>query len=154
VALASLAAILSTGSQAQARFAVSADGQEVVDGQTKLTWRRCAEGMNWNGKTCAGKASKFTLTAAKKQAAIAATNGGPAWHLPTRDELVSLVEKGKTKPMIDAQAFPATPKAMFWATRPGYEDNLNAWLVHFGNGRVYGNPGSKAPLVRLVRTTN
>ncbi|MDP2366843.1 hypothetical protein [Rhodoferax sp.] len=40
---------------------------------------------------------------------------------------------------------------MFWATRPQASDNLNAWIVNFGNGHVYGNTGSKAPFVRLVR---
>lgn len=147
-----VAAGLSGAVHAQSRFAVSADGQEVFDVQARLTWRRCAEGMNWNGTTCAGKAKKFSYGAAKKQAASLATQSGQAWRLPAKDELLSVVQKGKKKPLIDTAAFPGTPAALFWATRPEAADNLNAWIVNFRNGHVYGNTGSKAPHVRLVRT--
>ncbi len=139
---------------AQGRYTVSADGQEVQDTQAKLIWRRCAEGMRWDGKTCTGKASKFSYGAAQKHAVSQASTGAPAWRLPTKDELLSLVDKSKKKPLIDTNAFPGTPTAMFWATRPEVNDNLNAWIVNFGNGRVYGNTGSKVPYVRLVRAGN
>ena len=143
-----------TTALAQDRYAISADGQEVQDTQAKLTWRRCAEGMNWDGKTCTGKASKFRFSAAQKHAAEMAGKSTQAWRLPTKAELLSLVDKSKKKPLIDTRAFPGTPTAMFWATRPEANDNLNAWIVNFGNGRVYGNTGSKAPYVRLVRASN
>ena len=32
-------------SQAQGRYTISSDGQEVTDTTTKLAWRRCAEGL-------------------------------------------------------------------------------------------------------------
>lgn len=144
---------LSGAVQAQSRFTISADGQEVLDAQARLTWRRCAEGMNWNGTTCVGKATKFSYGAAKKQATNVATQSGQAWRLPAKDELLGIVQKGKAKPLIDTAAFPGTPAALFWATRPEVEDNLNAWIVNFRNGHVYGNTGSKAPHLRLVRTT-
>lgn len=139
---------------AQGRYTVSADGQEVQDTQAKLTWRRCAEGMRWDGKACTGKASKFSYGAAQQHASAQASASAQAWRLPTKAELLSLVDKSKKKPLIDTSAFPGTPNAMFWATRPEANDNLNAWIVNFGNGRVYGNTGSKAPHVRLVRASN
>jgi len=139
---------------AQGRYTVSADGQEVQDTQAKLTWRRCAEGMRWDGKACAGKASKFSYSAAQQHASAQASASTQAWRLPTKTELLSLVDKSRKKPLIDTTAFPGTPTAMFWASRPEAKDNLNAWIVNFGNGRVYGNPGSKAPYLRLVRASN
>ncbi|MDQ6628550.1 MAG: DUF1566 domain-containing protein [Pseudomonadota bacterium] len=136
---------------AQGRFTVSGDGQDVLDTSTQLTWRRCAEGMQWDGKTCAGKASKFTLVGARERARAGAA-GATAWRLPSREELVGLVDRGaKKKPRIDGIAFPKTPALPFWATRTGSDDNLNAWLVSFANGKVTGNVGEAKFPLRLVR---
>lgn len=150
VALTVLALGCSGSALAQERFKVSADGQEVQDSKTRLTWRRCAEGMSWNGKACAGKPTKFSYVNAQKYASAQA----PAlWRLPTKDELMTLLDKTKKKPMIDGNAFPNTPSAMFWSTRPETKDNLNAWIVDFSRGHVFGNNGTKSPYLRLVRAT-
>jgi hypothetical protein len=148
-----LSAVAAASSHAQARFKVSADGQEVLDTTTQLTWRRCAEGMQWDAKTCSGKLAKYSYAGAKQQAAGAAKTGAKAWRIPSRDELVGLVDKqAKKKPKIDGEAFPKTPSTPFWATRPGTDDNLNAWLVSFSNGKVTGNAGQAKFALRLVRT--
>ena len=128
------------------RFAVSADGQEVTDTTTHLTWRRCVEGAKYDGTTCKGTVLRLTYGDAKK----AATAAGAGWRVPTKDELVALVGKTKKGPWIDATAFPATPALPTWASRPGFDDNLNAWLVNFKNGHTSGNAGGKFPL-RLVK---
>jgi hypothetical protein len=151
IATSSLLALAACASHGQERFAVSSDGQEVTDSTTRLTWRRCVEGMRWDGKTCSGKPVKFTYAGAKK-AAEAAKEAGKAWRIPAREELVALFDRNlRKKPRIDAQAFPKTPSGAFWASRQGSDDNLNAWLVNFGSGKVRGNTGlAKFPL-RLVR---
>jgi len=136
--------------QAASRFTISADGNEVTDTTTKLTWRRCAEGQKFDGKTCAGKPTKLKFGAAKE----AATAAGGGWRVPTRDEITALLAKGKLKKgdaRFDAQAFPGTPKVLFWATRPGFDDNLNAWLVNFQSGKVDGNSGAGKYALRLVK---
>ncbi len=138
---------------AQSRFKPSADGSEVTDTQTQLTWKRCAEGTQWDGKACTGKAMRFDFRAAKKHAAVAGK--GAAWRLPSRDELVGLVDKAKKKkPKIDVDAFPNTPSLPFWATRAGSTDDLNAWLVNFSNGKVLGNVAERKFPVRLVRAAS
>lgn len=134
---------LSSAALADARFVVSADGQEVTDTQTKLVWQRCAVGLKWDGKTCAGKATKATLKDAKAAPA--------GWRLPTKDELKGLVDKSAKKAKIDATAFPGTPGGIFWAGKPEANDDLGAWLVDFRNGKVFGNTRKSTHLVRLVR---
>jgi hypothetical protein len=149
-----LLAFFAAPAHAQGRFTISADGQEVTDSTTQLTWRRCAEGERWDGKACSGKATRFSYAGAK-QAAESAKNGGKAWRVPTRDELVALVDmQAKKKPKIDTSAFPNTPNAPFWASRPGSDDNLNAWLVNFGNGKVHANLGQAKFPLRLVRSAS
>ena len=142
----SLLALAAASSQAQGRFTTSADGQEVTDTTTKLTWRRCAEGLAWDGKTCKGKLAKFSYATAKTAAA-----GAKGWRIPSRDELFGLVDMAKKKPRIDPVAFPATPSAPFWASKQGSTDNLNAWLVSFANGKVRANLGEAKFPLRLVR---
>ena len=133
------------------RFTPSTDGQEVLDTKTNLLWRRCVEGMKWDGKTCTGKPTALTLTVAKKHVGAVSKADNKAWRIPNRDELVGLIVKPQKKPLIDAAAFPNTPSTVYWALRPGYTDNLNAWMIDFGNGHVYGSSGSKHNL-RLVRS--
>jgi hypothetical protein len=135
---------------ADSRFVVSADGQEVLDTKTSLVWRRCAEGMSWDGKACQGKVAKYKFGEAKQRADAAAPAQGKAWRVPTKDELASLVIKQKKKPMTDAAAFPNTPASLYWAKRPGFDDNLNGWMIDFGSGKGFGGSGAKEA-VRLVR---
>ncbi len=144
----SLLALAAASSQAQSRFTMSADGQEVTDTSTKLTWRRCVEGLAWDGKTCKGKLAKFKFRAAKATAA----GVGKGWRIPSREELVGLVDMAKKKPRIDPMAFPATPSMPFWATKQGSTDDLNAWLVSFANGKVRANLGEAKFPLRLVRS--
>ena len=135
---------------ADARFVVSADGQEVLDTRTSLVWRRCVEGMTWDGSTCKGKAAKYKFGEAKQKAEAAAPERGKPWRVPMKDELATLVIQQKKKPMTDKGAFPNTPASLLWAKRPGFDDNLNGWMIHFGSGKVFGGIGTKG-FVRLVR---
>jgi hypothetical protein len=100
-----------------ARFSVRAGGQEVHDRSTGLTWRRCAEGMQW--------------TEAGEHAAQQA-----GWRLPTVRELHTLVDGARSHPAIDTEAFPDTPPTWFWSASQANSRITHAWLVHFGEGRA------------------
>ena len=145
VAVSLLALATTVPAQAQSRFTVSADGQEVTDSNTKLVWKRCVEGMKWDGKTCAGKPTKMTLAAARD---LAKTG---TWRMPNKEELVGLMDKKGKKMVLDKATFPATPAKLHWAIRPESTDNLNHWLVNFGNGHAFGNTRAGSNFVRLVK---
>ena len=53
-------------------------------------WQRCAVGR---GKVCAGKPTKISLAKAKEMGAAMT----PAWHLPTKEEMVSVVVISRRK---------------------------------------------------------
>lgn len=144
-----LAIVLAAGAAAapaQGRFTVSADGQEVIDTTTRLVWRRCAEGMRFDGTACAGKATRYSYAGARKA-------GSGDWRVPTREELTGLLDRAaKKKPrIVDAAAFPQTPSTGFWAAKRGSDDDLNAWVVNFSNGQVRANLGQAKFPLRLVR---
>ena len=149
VALMLLGLTSMSAAQAESRFVISANGQEVTDTQTKLVWQRCTVGQPWDGKTCLGTATKVTLASAKEIGAATASG----WRLPTKDELTGIVDKTKKKPAIDGAAFPGTPSTIFWSSRPDSTDNLAAWLVDFKTGRVIGYTHNAKYAVRLVRSS-
>ena len=95
--------------------------------------------------------TRFTISSDGQEVTDATTK---AWRIPTKDELVTLVDKAaKKKPRIDVKAFPQTPSQPFWAMRPGSDDDLNAWLVNFANGKVHGNTGQRKLPLRIVRAS-
>lgn len=139
--------------QTSLRFTLSADGQEVTDSQTKLIWRRCTEGMNWNGATCAGVASNLSSDVSL-QIATALASIGKTWRLPNVKELSSIADRSLINPAIDQTLFPVTPSNLFWWTATPDADfpwNSN-WVVDFSSGGVY-NGNQNASYVRLVRTS-
>jgi hypothetical protein len=150
-----LLALIATAGHGEERFVISGDGQEVTDSTTRLVWRRCGEGMHWDGKTCNGKLVKYKYAGARTAADSVAKNTGKAWRIPSREELVTLYDaKLKRKPRIDGRVFPKATNGPFWATRAGTDDNLNAWLVNFRNGRVSGYTGQSTFPLRLVRAAS
>jgi hypothetical protein len=132
-------------------FVVSADGSEVTDQHTGLIWKRCSEGMSWNGSTCAGTASMFTHEAALTQAASQATSTGVAWRLPNVKELSSITDKTVVNPAIDSTAFPATPTSWFWSSTPVTGSPNRAWGIHLYAGVFGPSNRTNSGNVRLVR---
>lgn len=141
--------------QAQTRYSYSNDGSEVIDSQSRLVWRRCAEGMAWSGATCVGTANLYTHEQALVQAQ---TEGG--WRLPNVKELSSLSNTAYY-PAIDGAAFPNTPLEKFWTSTPfaswslqysdGHFDWNFAWSVRFTSPVVEPVLRTSKFAVRLVR---
>lgn len=131
------------------RYELLSNGSEVRDLKTGLIWQRCSIGQSWNGKTCAGVASKYKWTDALAKAKTV----GNGYRLPNIKELQSLVEKSCHTPAINIFFFPETSAinaAGYWSSSlfTGYK---YAWLVSFYEGetqeheKIYGN------YVRAVR---
>ena len=73
------------------------------------------------------------------------------WRVPTREELLSIVDYGTYNPAIDTDYFPNTVSSWYWTSSPYASDSNNAWLVYFGNGNgsdVYRNYNGQLRLVR------
>ena len=77
--------------------------------------------------------------------------GASDWRLPTKDELLGIVQKGVTNPAIDTTYFPNTQSSYFWSSSPNADLSYGAWYVYFYGG--YSNDDFKdlSFNVRLVR---
>lgn len=145
---------------------IAADGTEVTDQGSGLIWRRCIEGMSWDGVTCTGTPEGYTHSQAPKQAAAQAAATGKGWRLPNHRELSSISDSLKQPPAVDPATFPAAPTGWFWSVSPnvGYKNyawyldfvkeyaNLGYdWYVHNLNDSVYGYNRDLTKYIRLVR---
>lgn len=84
-------------------------------------------------------------------------HGFTDWRMPTRIELLSLVDFGTSKPAINATAFPGTvidagsPESMYW-TRTSYPTlALRRYVVSFDFGQALTVPKDEVHAVRCVR---
>jgi hypothetical protein len=73
------------------------------------------------------------------------------WRTPTRQELESIVNYGKTTPSINTDYFPETRNELYWTQSPTAENNKNAWVVNFRLGYSEWQMRSNPQRVRLVR---
>ncbi|HRI65732.1 MAG TPA: DUF1566 domain-containing protein, partial [Polyangium sp.] len=96
----------------------------VFDKVTQLTWQRDVD------------PNVYTWDAAKAYCEDLVHAGYDDWRLPTRIELVSIVDYTKTNPAIDSAAFPNTPSEWFWTSSPWAGSGSVAWLVYFSNGNA------------------
>jgi hypothetical protein len=117
------------GELIKGRYLVFNDGT-VIDQETKLMWMQSPlEG-------------RFLFEAAQQAAKnLNAKNGFAGhtnWRVPSEDELFSLVVR-ENCPSICQEAFPDTPEASFWTSTLYAKNAVDALVIYFGNGCVYGN---------------
>ncbi len=79
--------------------------------------------------------------------------GASDWRLPTRIELLSIVDFGRKEPAIDPAAFPATPSDSFWTSTLMFNvfNDPNAYFVVFDRGHSAPFTKTEPLYVRCVR---
>lgn len=102
-----------------------------------------------NGGTCAGSACDTLayLQAVNTQGLCGAND----WQLPTKVDLMGIVDNGRVNPAIDTGYFPNTLVGWFWSSSPYAWTDSVAWRVDFSYGYVGNDLRSKNGPVRLVR---
>ncbi|HAT40109.1 MAG TPA: hypothetical protein DCS87_00075 [Rheinheimera sp.] len=147
------------------RYKILSNGAEVLDLQTHLVWKRCPEGIYFNGQFCENKIKYFNF----EQATAHASNEF-GWRLPTLLELTSIlsgemyVENGKVlsrgciKPAINLSAFPHdesfTFSGFFWTSTPRRANYMYVLDLYRGLEREMCNSRNCNARLRLVRDFN
>jgi len=104
-----------------------------------------------NGGNCSGsKCDVYAYVQAVNSTMLCGFND---WRLPTRKELLTLVDLKAPypRPTIDIDAFPNTANSYHWTGTEYDFDPKMAWFVYFGSGYDYYEYKSFASHVRLVR---
>jgi hypothetical protein len=116
-------------------------GSEAVvrDEVTRLVWQRRLDPRRFTWKDAMAYCDVLTLA------------GWDDWRLPSRIELVSLLNLGRTNPSIDIAAFPDTPGEWFWTASRQANDEGRAWFVYFYFGYPDTDPDGNTYPARCVR---
>ena len=111
--------------------------------------------MNNQGEICFAYDSENPQTHCNTQAFVERMNsnawcGFADWRIPTRKELLSIVDYGNTRPMIDSDYFPEVGQFV-WTSTPFALGSVSAWGVNFDYGNSFSIDKRNARQVRLVR---
>ncbi|HXU80256.1 MAG TPA: DUF1566 domain-containing protein, partial [Polyangia bacterium] len=110
-----------------------------IDPGTGLMWQRATPG------------DRFDWEGAQRYCDCLMLAGFDDWHLPTRMELVSLVDYRRQEPSIDPEAFPGTPNTWYWSSSPVAGESEVAWYLSFMDGNTHEAARDVTYAVRCVR---
>lgn len=117
------------------RYSVSAG--TVKDNRTGLVWQQSVDANLYTWADARDACSRLVLL-------------GSGWRLPTKKELLTLIDPTRFQPSIDPNAFPNTPPEYFWSATVDLADaNGDHWSVRFGDGRALNKVAMSC--VRCVR---
>ena len=113
-------------------------------------------GLIWSADNLSGKSGqRLDHAAATTACAALDLAGAKDWRLPTRTELLTLVDDTRHEPAIDTEFFPTTEQAYYWTSTPcAWRPGSAAWCVSFDSGFVVSNHHDLECFVRAVRVAS
>lgn len=131
----------------------SDNGTTVTDNVTGLTWQKEDDGIQYNWYEASGTYDATYNPGSTDVCGSLILDAYSDWRLPTRRELMSIVNYGTLSPAIDITYFPNTSSANYWSSTTWAGSGDVAWAVDFTSGRVTYGFGDKASglCVRCVR---
>ena len=120
---------------------------------TGLMWKRCLQPQTWDNNTCQGPTETYSWDDAQTLTSNFANHDD--WHLPSEEELLSLVDYTKaSSPTINITIFPSMPfQPYLWSASAFASPNYlnSAWYVNFVQGNAYNYSGSNQLYILFVR---
>lgn len=118
-------------------FIDNADGT-ITDPRSSLVWQQTVDANSFSWADANTYCAGLSLA-------------GSGWRLPTRVELVSIVDDTRSNPAIDPTAFPSTPAEDFWSSSRDVVSSGNRWFVNFNDGATDRNGSTVGLRVRCIR---
>jgi hypothetical protein len=116
-------------------------GGVAIDQVTGLMWQRVvpADAASWSG--------------AKAYCGCLSLADHDDWRLPSRIELVSILDYTRQEPPLDPQVFPDTPVDWFWTSTPVADSDppMSAWYISHFDGNTHHAALDTPYRVRCVR---
>jgi hypothetical protein len=114
---------------ASERFVLVLDGAGVLDMETGLVWERSPVIRTYVWEDAVGHCIVFEL------------GGRKGWHLPTIEQLASLVDASGRLPSgspfdTDCADGYCVYSTEYWSATTDVEDNTRNWFLNFGNGDI------------------
>jgi hypothetical protein len=130
---------------ASERFELVLDGAAVLDKETGLVWEQSPMIQFFTWEDAVEHCIGFEL------------DGRKGWHLPTIEQLASLVDTSHVPPLPDGSPFDTDCDdgyciftAEYWSATTYVRDNTRKWYVNFSSGNV-GNGAIGATFAMCVR---
>ena len=132
------------------RFADNGNGT-VTDNLTGLVWMQNAN--CWGFLTWTDALAKVAGLNAGSQSCTGYTTGTHTnWHLPTKRELMSLIDSGRSNPALPSgHPFSGVQSNDYWSSTTDADFTGSAWFVNLNYGYVYSNGKSVSNYVWPVR---
>ena len=106
-------------------------------------------GLMWSKENVGGKCNWEESDKACRELGLA---GHKDWRMPTRWELLTLVDDTRSSPAIDTSFFTNTENDWYWTSTLCAWAPSCAWVVSFGSGSANVNHRSNLAFVRAVRS--
>jgi hypothetical protein len=121
----------------------------ITDNSTGLIWQKCTVGAG--DPTCTGTATTSNYITANS-ACTALTLGGKTWRIPTIQELLTLVDLGRSSPAI-VNTFTSIQSATYWTSTPYIRDTNQNWTIDFSTGSASTTAKNSTSLYTRCVTT-
>lgn len=122
-----------------------------VDPRTQLTWQYCSAGMHAIQDQCDGVAGLYNWQQALQY--CAQLNGGHGWRLPTREELLALVDWQQRTPAVPEAIRSVTKNNVYWSATSSVDEPDKAYYVSMFSGFSYPNKKIIQGFVRCIKSS-
>jgi hypothetical protein len=132
------------------------DDGTVTDNNTGLMWQRMDNNQIYNWFKASGTYHATENPSYQDVCGSSTLGGHSDWRLPTKKELVSIVDFSVPYPgpTINETYFPNTDNEDYWTSTPLADDPESIWSVYFSNGSAHYSGKNNQYYVRCVRGTD
>ncbi len=128
---------------------VKTDDGSIHDKDNKYTWYNSNPSENGGdaGELNGGANSETFINSLNSSS----FGGYSDWRIPTKAELITIVDSSESAPAVDGDYFPETQSYSYWSSDNYEGDAAGAYFINFSSGSSGVNPKAREYHLRAVR---